>query len=289
MNTNIRDINNQTSRIVTVYYPGGSGGKFLMNCIGLSRHAVLQDAKLAGSQLQGNLTVQQKHHLLLQRIQDTKQAWNDLDLGCHQLFHDTNYTNKPIMHPRFFHFHPVIHDLSWAEQYFCLASNSAIQLRNQLQIWRRAKVILFENTELFLQTMRTKYLHPFMATWQRIRGESWPLRPPDTLEDFEGLSPLIKQELDDMQVAPKLNAMLLWRQDRLELETENQRILSEIQIAHWHQKWNCDCYLNRDSFLASINSLYQALELEDFNQDLVLSFYDAWILRIQDLNSVKVR
>lgn len=284
MNTNIRDINDQTSRIVTVCYPGGSGGKFLMNCIGLSRHAVLQDATLAATQLQGNLTVQEKHQLLLQRIQDSKQHWNDLGLGCIQLFHDANYSNKPILHTRFFQFDPVIHDLSWADHYFFLASNSAIQLRGQLEIWRRARVIMFDNAQQFLQTVRTKYLHPFMATWQRTRGESWPLWPPSTLEEYEKLSPLIKQELTLMRVSTQLRSMLLWQKDRLALEAENQRILSEICTAHWHHKWNCNQYLDRDSFLSGITCLYEALELDDFNPDLILTFYDAWINQVTPLN-----
>jgi len=47
-------INFQTPNLIMAVYPGGAGGKFLLNCIGVSKQGLLQDYKLTVAQL-GNL------------------------------------------------------------------------------------------------------------------------------------------------------------------------------------------------------------------------------------------
>jgi len=289
MTPNIRNINNATDRIVIVCYPGGSGGKFLMNCLALSQHAVLQDADLARAQIAGQLDVVGKYELLQKRLRAAEHGWNDLGMGCHQLFNDVNYTNKPILHTRFFHFHPVIHDLSWDNNYFFLAAHSAMQLRGQLKIWYNAKVVCFYNTHEFLQQYRSRYLHAFMTTWCRIKGKSWPDMPPDSLDQYWQLSDAVRQELKDMGVDQKLQSVLLWQHDQQDLEHQNQQIFSQLRQTHrWHA-WDCDQYLDRDRFHLGIAGLYKDLELDDFDPDLTMGFYDAWISRLRALHSIKVR
>ena len=49
-----------TNNIVIVFYPRFAGGKFLINCLGLSDDAVFQNAKLAENQLNGKFTIDNK-------------------------------------------------------------------------------------------------------------------------------------------------------------------------------------------------------------------------------------
>ena len=59
----------------------GAGGKFLVNCLGISEKACLQDWELY------DLTSKQKKQLILDRLESTpKGTWNDLDLGCFKMF-----------------------------------------------------------------------------------------------------------------------------------------------------------------------------------------------------------
>ena len=80
-------INFDTNNIVIVSYPANAGGKFLINCLGISDLAVFQDATLAEQQLDGKLSIDDKIEYLSNTvINSTKNNWNDLHLGCIQLF-----------------------------------------------------------------------------------------------------------------------------------------------------------------------------------------------------------
>jgi len=73
--------NYNTHKLVIVAYPTGAGGKFLINCLGISEKACLQDWELY------DLTSKQKKQLILDRLESTpKGTWNDLDLGCFKMF-----------------------------------------------------------------------------------------------------------------------------------------------------------------------------------------------------------
>ena len=81
-------MNYETNKIVFVCYPPGAGGKFLINCLGLSDSAVLQHQNLI------NLTKEQKQKYLFNQITNYKKtdAWGDLGLGCNQLLGDLELT-----------------------------------------------------------------------------------------------------------------------------------------------------------------------------------------------------
>ena len=77
-------MNYETSKIIFVCFPPGAGGKFLINCLGLSDGAVLQHQDYI------DYTKAQKKKYLWDSIighdKDTK--WKDLGLGCNQLLGD---------------------------------------------------------------------------------------------------------------------------------------------------------------------------------------------------------
>ena len=73
--------NFKTDKVVIVGYPMGAGGKFLINCLGVSNGACLQDWDLY------DLTSAEKKELILDRLENTPAGtWNDLDLGCFKQF-----------------------------------------------------------------------------------------------------------------------------------------------------------------------------------------------------------
>lgn len=71
------------SNLIAVAYPGYSGGKFLINCLGLSDACCLQHADLL------HLSPDEKFRYLTKRLDkiiNKKTAWDDLGLGDWQLF-----------------------------------------------------------------------------------------------------------------------------------------------------------------------------------------------------------
>ena len=69
--------------IVMVCYPKWAGGKFLINCLGLSSGATLQHRQLALMDLRGDLDPGRKLQILQQRLwlEPKYQHWQDLKLG----------------------------------------------------------------------------------------------------------------------------------------------------------------------------------------------------------------
>ena len=68
-----------TDRLVIVYYPLGAGGKFLINCLGLSNQCVLQSIELANNQINNQFTSIEKFQFLKFQIRIKKRIfgiWN---------------------------------------------------------------------------------------------------------------------------------------------------------------------------------------------------------------------
>lgn len=71
------------SNLIVVAFPGYSGGKFLINCLGLSDACHLQHADLLHLSPEKKFTYLTKR---LDKIINKKTAWDDLGLGDWQLF-----------------------------------------------------------------------------------------------------------------------------------------------------------------------------------------------------------
>lgn len=134
-------INFKTKDAVLVCYAEQSGGKFLINCLGLSSQVLLQDADLAVQQLSGNLTQHDKFELLLQRIQQTKEQnyWNDLGLGDRRL-------SSPSL----------LAQISNTNYKFCFTACFVNELVMLKRVWPQSQVINFVNELDFIQ-----YARPF--------------------------------------------------------------------------------------------------------------------------------
>ena len=155
-------LNFQTNNLVIACYKQGAGGKFLLNSIGLSKHAVLQDAKLATAQMNGTLSPMQKQNLLLGRLEEINVSWSDLNLGCHQLFEtmSSDYFTKFTEVPQTFVFGDAVKNLSNSNLKFGLVAHLHTLLVRQLQVWPNATVIFFKNQEKFIETFRTEFTRP---------------------------------------------------------------------------------------------------------------------------------
>ena len=145
-------INFDTENLVIVAYPGGAGGKFLINSLGISTGAVLQDAKLAEEDLAGNLSSLDKLNILKSRM-PTNGAWNDLGLGCMELFgvHYSKYDYHSYDECCNFDFNPVIDPLSNSNRLFFAVDNRVLKPSIYKSVWYYAKVIAFDNSERFVR------------------------------------------------------------------------------------------------------------------------------------------
>jgi hypothetical protein len=269
MNTNFK-----TPNLVIACYISGAGGKFLLNCLGISKHVVLQDQVLANAQLNGQLLSKDKHNILLERVNNTSKTWGDLGLGCQELFGDTTYKIEKL--EKDFIFKPEIAELSNSELKFCLVSHDYLDLHKKLNIWPNANCILFENSQEFIQQIRpsSKWYMPtaINACWANIRGESWPLTAPQNLQEYNKLPAFIRSEVAELH-----NDEII---KHYNTQDQEQKIKENVMQNQTCLIWNCDWFLNRPVFERNIQKLYNELNLDDFDADLIMSFYDTWIKKL---------
>ena len=82
------DYPNNYENITILCYPSNAGGNFLINCLSLSDQCVFRDAQLVNKQLQGKFNYYDKIQYLHDQLNISQQnnKWNDLSLGCSNLF-----------------------------------------------------------------------------------------------------------------------------------------------------------------------------------------------------------
>jgi len=82
------NFNYDTSNLIIFQYPRYAGGKFVINCLGLSDNMVFQRQSFAQAQIDGNFSFEDKKEHILEKIEweDCADGWSDLRLGCTELF-----------------------------------------------------------------------------------------------------------------------------------------------------------------------------------------------------------
>jgi hypothetical protein len=140
--------NKDCDKIVFVCYPGGAGGKFLINCLALSDNAFLQDNILINRQLEGNLPPSEKLAVLLDRLSKVKRRWNDLEMGDSKIFGEHQYTKST--------WPELVTTLSNQHKRFFKVIHRHTEFRIQDQLWPNAKCIGFVNSEEYIDWRKGK-------------------------------------------------------------------------------------------------------------------------------------
>jgi len=136
-------MNKQSTSLVMAIYPQWSGGRFLINCLGISDQAYLQDVKLVEKQILGNLTPEAKQIELLNRLDKVGNIWNDLDLGCRFLYGNT--PESPESYPG------TIDKISKEDKKFFVVAHNTSMVDNFLNIWSQPKLLIFKNNFNFVK------------------------------------------------------------------------------------------------------------------------------------------
>lgn len=82
------DFNFNTSNLIVFQFPRYAGGKFVINCLGLSSDMVLQKQSLAQKQIDETLSLEDKKEYIIEYLswEDAADGWADLRLGDVELF-----------------------------------------------------------------------------------------------------------------------------------------------------------------------------------------------------------
>ena len=123
-----------TPNMVVVAYPPWAGGKLLINALGLSTSGCLQHSVLARLQLDNNLSTKKKLNFLLGKLETSQYYWDDLGLGCIQLF-GPQLDNSTI-----------VTDLIAKDIKFFKVAHNLKNLISILNTWQKAPVVCFKNS-----------------------------------------------------------------------------------------------------------------------------------------------
>lgn len=133
--------NKYCDNVIIAIYPTMAGGKFLINCLGLSDDCYLRDNNMVAQQLDKKLSPADKLSLLIEKLDQTI-LWNDFGMKDIELF---VYSDDPL-----FKFSSVVSRISYEKKYFFYVAHDYSKYVRLKQIWPNAKIIYFNCTDKFI-------------------------------------------------------------------------------------------------------------------------------------------
>ena len=261
-------INFDTNNLIVVAYPPMAGGKFLVNCLGLSPDAVFQHRALAQQDLDNKLTSAGKIQILRDRLTSTKESWRDLGMGCDLLFGvDTDRYREYNGDMSIFNFNSLIESLSNSTKLFFIVAHDAVELTGILKIWKGARVIAFNNSLPFVQSRGGRDVAS--EYWQIIRGPHWPEIAPKTIHELMTCPQFVIDEVN--KLFPTMYDKLV---DCVE------RYAHDVTRTTF---WDNNRYFSAEQTADGVEQLYCTFNLSGFNREYILEYYKLWINKLNEL------
>jgi hypothetical protein len=242
-------------------YPRNAGGKFLINSLGLSPKFALQCSILATAQLSNIITPRQKHQLLIDRLDEVGDTWDDLRLG--NLFgHEFNRLLKNT--PEKLTAVPsILSQLMHQDFYIPIIAHTVEELAVLKRFLVYAQVIEFVNTKPFMINRTMKSIEEY---WQVVRGEQWPSQPPTSIDEIKSLPNFIQEELRTH-----------FKNEIYEYFTPNDIEAGMTSFLNGNSiKWDCTNYFLENNCVSNIKLLYDQLNLDCWDHDNISSYYRKW-------------
>jgi hypothetical protein len=294
----VNNINFNTDKIVIVYYPSGTGGKFLLNCLALGSNSVFQDVHLVNTQFTQGLSGKQKLQILLARLNATTTHWNDLGMGNLALygFPNTRYLEYYPEHKEIWPFNEIIQNIIEHNNYFFLISHTPKYLEAMSNVWPNARLIIFENYDQFLKHNRPESVtnpivnyadtlqQQLLKYWKAIRDSSWPELPPTTVNELNLLPTYIVEEIN--QTFSEIYRYF-------QTDTTPTVVDGSITIAnhlnriinnkHNVLRWDVDKNYNELTISDSVLELAKKIGIENIDSEDVKCYYINWKNTLQRL------
>jgi len=241
-------INYNSDKVIIIQYTKFSGGKFIGNCLALSKYAVPQYDK-ASIYL---LTNPDDYDYRLSQIQKTLpqtveelEAWVGYEFGEHQQ-------------------NSVLDQLSNSNLNFFITSHCPEETAGHLKLWPNAKVIVLINVRKFADIAREIKGNVEGADgvycvekYNSYKGKDWPTwgQLNDAKFDIRNLVNVPKNALKKMA-----------------------RVYTSYQINAPTIGFDIDnCIFDKVKFLSSMENLYATLGYNDFNSELIMKFWEQYM------------
>ena len=163
-----------TNRLLIFSYPINSGGKFVANCLALSTHCHAQHRDLLG------VSHADFNSELHSRLDVETGVWNDLRMGCEELFGfdwESEDWNDPLLPQH-------VLELCEHDVYFCKTAHGDAIVKSYKSLFPNAQVINFVNCDDFILKRGGAWFQPdivvdsvytwdcdwFMSAHQTMKG-----------------------------------------------------------------------------------------------------------------------
>lgn len=257
----------QTDNVVILSFLPFAGGKFLSNCLSLSKHACPQDP-VAANHL---LSYPEDYDFRLQTVlrtlppMDQLKDWRNFEFGDYQLFgHGVDAWRTGIPQTP----NDITQRLCQSKMKFFMI-NHTMNPHGLLSVWPNSTILRLINFRQFqaLSIARKSSTIPedisavngnyCAEKYELLRGNDWPSwqefeSKGYDITKFTGLDTAIIEEISTFY---HLN------------QVENQVLLFDVDR----------CYFDQSQFIAAMQDLYNALKLSDFQLDLIELFYKKYM------------
>lgn len=292
-------VNFQTDQLLLVCYPGYAGGNFVINCLSLSAgvnsYTVDNEYKINNNkkELLDYWTTQISNQKLADEWLDfllTKDSVNNAVEKTYGILSPISTISIDTMRASAFpsylfgkELHLLSNDLT---RKFIVGLHHQIQVDKVLDFWPNAKIIVFDNYRKFLKfrkrdCMFTLILQPH---WLDIRGDNWPIIAPFDLDDLLTYPEDLQQEIKNKfpEFFYKLTEVT---KGRLDYYNDYDQTIEKYKLNDQVIFFDTDSLLSSNT---AIKQLYQQLNLIDFNEQMIASFYNVWIDKIREISEFKL-
>lgn len=222
--------------MIILNYPKFVGGKFVSNCIALSRHCVVQDKKIA--QLDIKFSGAEYYNFKLRSVlkslpnKDAMNNWFAYEFGCKELYgiHETFYQDNSIaVINQEVNNLPILKQIQNANKQSCIIAHDYRTALKYLLVYKDAKFVEFNNFDHFRLTAAK-------------------LKQKDFKED------------EEYTLSAKY-----YHQDQEFFKLDSYTIDVDSTFFDW------------DKFDPMMQGLYDYLEFDDYQPELVKQFWDRYI------------
>lgn len=254
---------------IILNFPKFAGGKFISNCLSLSRHCCPQNLITARHLLTNPEDYEYRFHAIMSTLPSTTVDMKNWI--SHYEFGDQQFYGPSVVQWQFGISRApedLIKTLLTANfRMFLVAHNGDVAVRNLLKVWPGSSVIKLINYTKFSEISRQlkssdkspldNYAGNYCKQkYTELAGVSWP-----SWEQFESVGYNIRLLPNYSDIADEVVQFYNW--DGI----DNNSVLFDID----------NSIFDEVSFIENMKKLYGYFEFDDFNLDLIRQFWQAYI------------
>jgi len=272
------NINKQTKNVVVVYFPKYGAGKFVINCLLLSKHSAMQDKKSISYILNNPTDYDFRLHKVLNTVPDKNNLnmWWEHELKHDMLFSSENipcswYTEGKAYFNKFDQtgIDLVNSNLVW---FITIHGGSTVWLNNILNVWPNASIInVIKYTKIWNISIKIKDKGNENTILRDVAGN----------DCFEAYQEICGNDWPSWEIFEQCNYNI----DKVtKIEHVNNDIVNEIkQYYKWHEisnptyNFDMSTIFDENMLLCEVEQLYKKLGFTDFNINLIKQYYRKYI------------